>query len=266
MKGSRLTLPFLGALLLLAAPFLVKLAAPAAPLLSGRALLAVGGSSKLLFLAAAAFLAWRNTSSFDRGTPARAGWLRLALGLLLFALAQTGLLVHQIWQNRAVFFPSPSDVLYLAAYPLFVAALIAFLRAYEESGHPIGDARERRRTALVAAAVCILIGILLLRPVLLSAAAPAEKALNAAYLLLDFALLVPTVVLLRIALRFPGGAVGRIWTALLGGFLLLCVGDILFAYLTAMKIARLDPLVDLAYLASYGCLALGVAYQREVLR
>lgn len=266
MRSSRLTLPFLGVLLLLAAPFLVKLAAPEAAPLSGLAVLAVGGLGKLLFLVAAAFLAWRNTSAFERGTPARAGWLRLSLGIAFFALAQAGLLIQQLSQNRAVFFPSPSDVFFLAAYPLFIAALIAFLRAYMESGHPIGDARDRWRTGLVATAVCVAIAIPLLRPVLLSAASPAEKALNAAYLLLDFALLVPTVVLLRIALRFPGGAVGRIWTALLGGFLLLCVGDILFAYLTAMAMARLDPLVDLAYLASYACLALGTAYQREVLR
>jgi hypothetical protein len=94
----------------------------------------------------------------------------------------------------------------------------------------------------------------------------AEKALNAAYMLLDFALLVPTAILLRIALRFPGGVVGRIWTALLSGFLLVCAGDILFAYFTAMGMARLDPLIDVAYLAGYGSLALGTAYQREVLR
>lgn len=266
MKGSRLTLPFLGALLLLAAPFLVKLAMPEAAPLSGRAVLAVGGLSKLLFLAAAASLAWRNTSSFDRGTPARAGWLRLALGLVLFALAQAGLLTQQLSQNRAVFFPSPSDLFFLAAYPLFIAALIAFLRAYTESGHPIGDAAERRRTGLLATALCVILALSLLPPVLLSVASPAEKALNTAYLLLDFILLVPTVVLLQIAFHFPGGAVGRIWTALLSGFLLVCVGDILFAYLTAMAMARLDPLIDLAYLAGYGSLALGTAYQREVLR
>jgi hypothetical protein len=117
----------------------------------------------------------------------------------------------------------------------------------------------------VTAAVCVLLGVLLLRPVMLSDASTAEKALNAAYTLFDFILLIPTVMLLRIASRFPGGAVGRIWTALLCGFLFICAGDILFAYFTAMGMARLDPLVDLAYLAGYCGLALGTAYQREVL-
>ncbi|HEX9941886.1 MAG TPA: hypothetical protein VGG03_07720 [Thermoanaerobaculia bacterium] len=266
MKGSRLTASFLGLMVLLAAPFLLELAAPDADPLPARAVLVIGGFGKLLFLAAAAFLAWRNTSSFEGGTPARAGWLRLSLGLALFALAQAGLVLQQLSQNRAVFFPSPSDVFFLLAYPLFIAALLAFLRAYTESGHPIGDAAERRRTGLVAAAACVALAVPLLRPVMLSDAPAAEKALNAAYTLFDFALLVPTVILLRIALRFPGGAVGRIWTALLSGFLFLCVGDILFAYLTAMGAARLDPLVDIAYLAAYGSLALGTAYQREVLR
>ena len=73
------------------------------------------------------------------------------------------------------------------------------------------------------------------------------------------------MLLLRITLRFPGGAVWRIWIAILGGFLAVCAGDILFAYSTAMGMSRLDPVVDLAYILGYGCLALGMAYQRELL-
>lgn len=265
-SSSRFTLPFLGLLALVCVPFLAELAlGPGSSGLSPRVLLAIGGLGKLLFLGIAAGFAFRNTSSFEPGTPARAGWFRLSLGLLLTFLAQAGLVFHQLTQNRAVFFPSPSDILFLLAYPLFIAALLAFLRAYTESGHPIGDASRRRWLGLVTAAVCVFLGVLLLRPVMLTDAPTAEKALNAAYTVLDFILLIPTVVLLRIALRFPGGAVGRIWTALLCGFLLVCAGDIFFAYFTAVEVTRLDALVDLAYLAGYGGWALGTAYQREVL-
>lgn len=263
MRGSRFTLPFLGLLALVSVPFLAELAAgPGGSRLSPRALLAIGGLGKLLFLGISAGLSFRNTSSFDPGTPARAGWFRLSLGLLLTFLAQAGLVFQQLTHNRAVFFPSPSDLLFLLAYPLFIAALLAFLRAYTESGHPIGDLSG---LGLVTAVVCVLLGALLLWPVMLSDAPVPEKVLNAAYTMFDFVLLIPTVMLLRIALRFQGGAVGRIWTALLCGFLLVCAGDIFFAYFTAVEVTRLDPLVDLAYLAGYGGLALGTAYQREVL-
>jgi hypothetical protein len=263
VRGSRFTLPFLGALALVSVPFWVELiAGPGGSGLSPRALLVIGGLGKLLFLGISAGLAFRNTSSFDPGTSARAGWFRLSLGLLLTFLAQAGLVIQQLIHNRSVFFPSPSDLLFLLAYPLFIAALLAFLRAYTESGHPIG---ELSQLGLITAVACALLCVLLLWPVMLSDAPGAEKVLNAAYTVLDFVLLVPTVVLLRIALRFKGGAVGRIWTALLCGFLLVCAGDILFAYFTAVDVTRLDALVDLAYLAGYGGLALGTAYQREVL-
>lgn len=263
MKPSRLTLPFLGLIALLAAPFAVELAAPGA--IPPRALLWIGGLGKLLLLTLGAGLAWRNTTVFERGTQARSGWLLLFAGLFLVCLGQAGLVANQLLQNQSILFPSPSDVLFLLSYAAFIAALLKFLRAYAESGYPIGEPAGRRALAGVTALLGAAIAIAVLRPVLLSGAPAAEKALNAAYTLLDFFLLIPTVLLLRITLRFPGGAVWRIWIAILGGFLAICAGDILFAYSTAMGMSRLDPVVDLAYILGYGCLALGMAYQRELL-
>lgn len=260
---SRLVLPLLGLTALVAAPFVVELAAPGT--VPERTRLWIGGPGKLLLLVAAAVLAWRNTEAFERGTRARSGWRLLFAGIVLFFLAQAGLVVNQLTQNRAVFFPSPSDVLFLLSYPAFIASLVMFLKAYAESGFPIGDPVGRRTLAGVTALLGAVLAAAVLRPVLLSGAPVVEKALNAAYTLLDLALLVPTVLLLRITLRFPGGAVWRIWMAILGGFVAICAGDILFAYLTAMGMARLDPLIDIAYVLGYGGLALGMAYQREML-
>ena len=263
MTRSRLTLPLLGLMALVAAPFAVELAAPGTT--PQRALLWIGGPGKLLLLVAAAVLAWRNTAAFERGTWARSGWLLLFAGLALYSLGQAWLVINQLTQNQAIFFPSPSDVLFLLAYPAFIAALVAFLKAYGESGFPLGDRTARRALMGVTAVFSAILGMAVLRPVILSGAPDVEKALNAAYTVLDLALLVPTVLLLRITLRFPGGAVWRIWMAILGGFVAICVGDILFAYLTAMEMAGLDPLIDLAYVLGYGGLALGMAYQRELL-
>jgi len=166
----------------------------------------------------AAVLAWRNTAAFERGTRARTGWLLLFAGLTLYALGQAGLVINQLSQNREIFFPSPSDVLFLLSYPAFIASLVTFLKAYAESGFPIGDSAGRRMLAGVTALLGAAIAAAVLSPVLVSGAPAVEKALNTAYTLFDLALLVPTVLLLRITLRFPGGAVWRIWMAILGGF------------------------------------------------
>jgi hypothetical protein len=269
MQSSRLTLPFLAVLALAALPFALKTLAPGAAVftspLTPRALLWIGGLAKLLFLVVATGLAWRSSSLFERKTPAHTGWRLLYLGLLSTSVAQAILVVSQVSAAVPEFVASPADLFFLFSYPLFIAALFAFLRAYRESGYPLGTAAERRTTVLITTAVCTLLAVLVLKPLLGSALSPLDKTLDIAYTLFDFVLLIPTVLLLRITLRFPGGAVWRIWIALLGGFVFVCAGDILFAWFSGLSMSHLDPVVDLMYIVGYGCLALGAAYQRELL-
>jgi hypothetical protein len=98
------------------------------------------------------------------------------------------------------------------------------------------------------------------------APAPAlEKFLNVLYPMMDFLLLIPTALLIRITLRFRGGEVWKVWLALLAGFVFLSFGDILFSYLQALGHQKLDPLVDAMYILAYGLLAKGLLYQRELL-
>jgi hypothetical protein len=87
-----------------------------------------------------------------------------------------------------------------------------------------------------------------------------------AYPVLDLVLLIPTALLTRITVALRGGAAWKIWTGLLGGFVFLCLGDVLFAYLSALGRAGLDPLIHAMYILSYALLARGVLYQRELLR
>ena len=263
MKRSRMTLPFLGLIVLVAAPFAMELVAPGT--VTEKTLLRIGGPGKTLLLAVAAVLAWRNAAAFDRGTRVRSGWLCLFAGLCLFGLGQGSLVVNQLTHNQSVLFPSPSDILFLLSYPAFIAALVLFLRAYADSGLPMGDAGGRRMLVGVTALLSAVIAAAALRPILLYDAPTTEKALNAAYTLCDFVMLIPTVLLLRMTLRFPGGAVWRVWIAVLGGFLALCAGDVLFAYSTTVGLGRFEPVMDLAYIVAYGLLALGMAYQRELL-
>ena len=84
------------------------------------------------------------------------------------------------------------------------------------------------------------------------------KVLNAAYPLLDMALLVPLTLLLRTTWEFRGGSVATAWLIVLSGFAFMCVGDILFAYFTALGRTGLDPFMHAAYIVAYGSIAAGV--------
>jgi hypothetical protein len=234
--------------------------------LSPRVILALGTFAKLLYLVVATWVAGLNVGKFEPGTPTRTAWRLLSLGLGLLMVGQAGIAVYQfgLGLDEAPF-PSPVDVFFVLSYPLIIAALLLFLRAYRASGFPIGPASERAWLVAGVAVVCAVIGYPILRPVVTTPAAPLEMLLNVLYPVLDFVLLIPTVLLIRISLRFRGGAVWKVWATLLGGLVFLCAADILFAYFSQLHWVELVDAVDATYLLSYGFFALGVLYQRELL-
>jgi hypothetical protein len=92
-----------------------------------------------------------------------------------------------------------------------------------------------------------------------------ETALNLAYPVLDLALVVPLVLLVRVTMALRGGAVARVWTSILLGFAFMCAGDILFAYFSALGRVGLDPYVHATYILSYGLVAAGARRQHALL-
>jgi hypothetical protein len=261
----------LGALLIvLTAVLLARAIAPWTPVfkepLSPRLILALGTFAKLLYLVVATWVAGLNVGKFEPGTPTRTAWRLFSLGLCALAVGQAGIAIYQfVLGLDETPFPSPVDVFFVASYPLMIAALLRFLRAYTASGFPIGPASERAWLAAGVVVVCTVIGYPILRPVVTAPAAFLETLLNVLYPVLDFVLLIPTVLLIRIGLRFRGGAVWKVWATLLGGFIFLCAADTLFAYYSQFDWIELVDAVDAAYLLSYGFFALGVLYQRELL-
>ena len=103
------------------------------------------------------------------------------------------------------------------------------------------------------------------RPVLASEAPFAEQVLNIAYPVLDCLLLIPAVLLLKMALSMRGGTLWKVWMALLLGFVFLAVGDILFAFFTTLGKTGLDPLLDVAFAWSYILIARAVVTQHGIL-
>jgi hypothetical protein len=269
---TRRSRPHLGFLLLLVvtvAIFLGKVFHPQAALytrvLDGAALLWIGALAKLAFLGVAFAFAARNARGFEGENPSRLAWRLLAAGLLGFVLAQAALALYLLVAGVADPFPSPADIFLVLGYPLLIAALVQFLRAYAATGFPIGSRAGRWALGVGVAAFLGLLGYSILIPVVWTPGPFLEKLLNVAYPTFDLLLLVLTAVLLRISFRFRGGAVWKVWIFLLSGFFLLCVADILFAFLSGMSQVQLMDMAGALYLLAFGCVAGGVLAQRELL-
>jgi len=244
--------------------YVVRFALPASVLgtaAAERPLLIAAGWTKLACLLAATLYAWRCVGMLDGANPARKPWLILSIGLAAFSLGQGTLTFYQTFRGQSPF-PSVADIWFMISYPLLVIALVSFASAYAQSGF----AMEGMATlAVVLTVVMAAVAWPLLRPIALTPGRPLATALNVAYPALDLLLLIPTIVLLRLASRFRGGAIWRIWAALLAGFVFIALGDLAFAYFSTFGFTRLDPLVHALYLIAYASLAAGAHAQYQLL-
>ena len=226
-------------------------------------LLRLAAVAKLALLILAYVHAQATASRLERDNPARQPWRLLAWAMGAFALAQAFLSSYQMVKGVSPF-PSPGDIFFMAAYPLMIASFFGFIRTYREAGYPVGSAGEHTVIAGLVAVLAGAIAIPILRPVLATPGGPIEIFLNVAYPVLDFVLLVPMIILLRVAWPFRGGAIFRAWAAILGGVVALCAGDLLFAWFSMLGEAHLDPLLHGSYLIGYVCFALGARLHRDL--
>ena len=249
--------------------FLGQAALPDAQLytaLSTRTIDWIGTLPKIVLPALTVLWAMDVSRRFEAGNPARPAWLLWTGGLLGFTLGQTILTSYFAFAGDAVVFPSVADLFFVLGSVAVVAALFAFLHAYEKGGFPIGGMKERLGIGIGAAAVAAAVMVPVLLPVVQAPAPPLEKLLNIAYPALDFLMLIPALVLLRVSLRFWGGQVWPVWSFLVCGILFTAAGDVLFAYFSGLGQTQLEALLDVLYISGYGCFAAGVLYQRRLLR
>lgn len=245
-----------------------KAAAPAA--LAGAdwdtRLLFLGALSKLLFQSLGAAFAFASAARFDRASDARPAWRALGAGLLVLFLGQLVLVPYQLIWGVPSPFPSLADVFFMLSYPLLIAALVLFLRAYEQAGYPVGTAAMRLTVLGGTLGVGALAAWPLLRPVITADTPLVEKTISLAYPVLDLVTLAPALLLLRITLALRGGSVMRIWLLLVAGVVAMALADVLFAYFSNLGLQGLDPLVDAGFVLAYGCMALAALTQWEALR
>ncbi|HEX9732603.1 MAG TPA: hypothetical protein VGG06_11535 [Thermoanaerobaculia bacterium] len=261
MDRSRITdRLFLLAGVLLAPVFLP----PYAELLGEPVRTAVGGPAKLFFLLLAAAFAARSARRFSPRSPARTAWLLLAVGLLLYSCGQLTLVVYQLVLAVSSPFPSLADAFFIPAACVLIAALICLLQVYRRSGLPF-DAK--RDFGWVGAGSLLVLGTVVafvLRPVVASSTGGLGLLLNLAYPISDLALLVPSLILLRVSWRLRGGSVAKVWLALVVGFVAIAAGDVAFAYFSEMGVGGLDSVIDLLFLAGYMSIARGALAQDEI--
>jgi hypothetical protein len=233
-------------------------------LLTDGVLIRIGGVTKLAFLLIAWLFAHRNAASLDRENPAARPWRLLSWGLLAFALGQGVLTTYQLATGASPY-PSAGDALFMASYPLLIAATAAFVGAYREAGYPVGSTREHAALGLVVGVAAAAFGYWLLRPVLVEPAPPLEHVLNVAYPALDLAWLIPAVLLLRITFGFRGGRIFHAWGFVLAGIVAQSAGDLLYAHYSGLGDTLLDPLLHATYVLSYLFIALGVLEHHSLL-
>jgi hypothetical protein len=215
-------------------------------------------------LTAGALFARRAARGFGEGNPAGRAWRLLALWMAFLALGQVAFSVYPLILRQRTPLPSAGDALYLAGYAAMITGILAFHRAYSASGLTVGTTRART-VVLVAASVAV-VEAALLAPVAIAGDPWMTRAMNAAYPLLDGVALVALVVLARTVRSLRGGRVWRVWVTMLGAIALTCAGDLAFAYFVLHEASRLEPIVNLAFMASYALAARSAYLQDALLR
>lgn len=232
--------------------------------LTPRVLLGLAAVAKIALLAAGALLAFACRDRLEEGNPARPAWALLSAGLFSTLVGQMSLAPYQLFANTTPF-PSVGDLYFVLSYPFFIAAFLVFLRAYHESGLPVGSRAERAAIVLGVAVVAGLAILRLLQPVAAGGGELLDRILTLAYPVLDLVLLLPLALLVRIAARLRGSHAGAVWGLVLAGFVSLCLGDIFFAYFTALGQADLDPYVHAGYILSYALITGGARRQLDLI-
>lgn len=231
--------------------------------LTPRVLLAVAAVAKLAILLAGALLAFACRDRLEVGNPARPAWALLSAGLFSTLVGQMSLAPYQLFANTTPF-PTVGDLYFVLSYPFFIAAFLVFLRACHDSGLPVGSLGERIAIVLGVGLVAGLAVIRTLQPVAAGGGDLLDRILTLAYPMLDLVLLLPLALLLRIAARLRGSHAGAVWGLVLAGFVCLCLGDIFFAYFTALGQQHLDAYVHATYILSYALVAGGARRQLEL--
>jgi hypothetical protein len=229
--------------------------------LAGPATIAGFTLLKVLLLGGAAAWAFAARDRLEPGHPARWPWGLLAAGFAGYVAGHVALGIEQL-AFASPPFPFVSDAFFLPAGLALTVAQFGFLGAYRSSGF-FSD-QGALRAAVIAVAVMAGVTVVVVATTVRLPVPWPERATDLAYAVLDLVLLVPLVLLVRLARRL-GGPVGRVWHLLLGGFVVLAVADVSIGYLDALGVGPSYILSQAPFVVAYGLVAAGSRLQLALL-
>ncbi|GAA2864880.1 hypothetical protein Acy02nite_14020 [Actinoplanes cyaneus] len=175
-----------------------------------------------------------------------AGWITLAAGQVLYAVADT-IYDFDLWTTGEMTEPTPSDVLYLSSTLLIGAAVVTFIRRRT----PGWDLATGLDALVVAISASILSWEFFIKPVAGdSELAMSEKLTEAAYPILDLMLLILAI---RLVLRSGGRSTSL--RLLLGYLLLMFAADTAYAIVGLLGGSNTsEPITSATWIVSLGLL------------
>jgi hypothetical protein len=218
--------------------------------LSPERLRVFGSVCKAICLGLGAVFSIRSATRIGKGNPAVFPRLCIGAWLGLWTVGQLVMIYYWLAAGNLTV-PGPADAAFVLGYVALFVGQVRFIFVYRASGLPVGSAREHLTIAAALTIVFAVLSYLLLAPIARSSAPWSERAVNMAYPAIDLAELVPTLIMLRIAMAFRPGRVWALWAALLVGFIFMTIGDFLYAYLWDSKWSEFDPAIHLTYLLGY---------------
>jgi hypothetical protein len=233
--------------------------------LTERGVRAIGAIGKSAPLVVGSVFAARCAPHYEAGSTIRRAWIAMSVWLGGFALGQLLLSIYPLLLRREAPIPSIADPMYFVGYVALLVALVLFVAAYRASGFPVGRLAEHVAIGLGACALFGVVAYRMLLPIALAQTPLGERIVNVGYPLLDLVVLVPTLVLLRITVRFQGGRVWHVWAATLAGIVFFTCGDVLYADVSPEAQARLGPFVDLGFVLGFLFSGYGAVLQHELL-
>jgi hypothetical protein len=221
--------------------------------------------ARLVALSVGGGLAWRCARAMGEGNEARTPWLLIAGWFAAFFAGTLVTSAYTVVYTQRAPLPSVADLFFALGYVSLLCALVLFIRAYHASGFDVGSARGHAAVAAGAAAALVAFGVVILAPIARAPEPLAARLTNLAYPAFDLCVLVPTLVLLRITLRFRGGGVWKVWAALLAAIACMSFSDVVFGFVTSTTGLTLPmPAIDLLEIVTYSMAAFAIVVQADM--
>lgn len=195
----------------------------------------------------------------------RNAWALLAVGMILWTMAQTIDAYHEIYLKE-VPYGTFADLFWVLGYVPIIFGLIILVRNFLSTGLPAGN---KSAYLFIALFFVVVLGAILKFLVLPGLNEPenttASKILDVAYPTLDMILIAFAAALVRISWALRGGNLSNTWLLLCIGFVMVAIADLVLT-----NIENIDSgayrFLDLLYFSAYFSIAISGRFQVRMLQ